>query len=186
MILRHKKTYIVRIFILSMLVFIVLQMYSSYSSVDSTLFKSDSTKEQLHSNKTISIMNTQIKHTNDYLMNISINRINRLFDILYLKENETDNYSILNKLGLITFKDLLKSKDNDNLQDSQFADEIKKYLKIDDSRISATDNFVEYLYEISNRYSFQNPRDNVNKAQFTDVFKFQFYFIFQRKFTLFF
>ena len=166
MILRHKKTYIVRIFILSMLVFIVLHMYSSYSTVDSTLFKSDSTKEQLNSNKTISIMNTQIKHTNDYLMNISINRINRLFDILYLKENETDNYSILNKLGLITFKDLL----NDNLQDSQFDDEIKKYLKIDDSRISATDNFVEYLYEISNRYSFQYPRDNVNKAQFTDVF----------------
>ena len=166
MILRHKKTYIVRIFILSMLVFIVLQMYSSYSTVDSTLFKSDSTKEQLNSNKTISIMNTQIKHTNDYLMNISINRINRLFDILYLKENETDNYSILNKLGLISFKDLL----NDNLQDSQFDDEIKKYLKIDDSRISATDNFVEYLYEISNRYSFQYPRDNVNKAQFTDVF----------------
>ena len=168
MILRHKKTYIVRIFILSMLVFIVLQMYSSYSTVDSTLFKSDSTKEQLNSNKTISIMNTQIKHTNDYLMNISINRINRLFDILYLKENETDNYSILNKLGLISFKDLL----NDNLQDSQFDDEIKKYLKIDDSRISATDNFVEYLYEISNRYSFQYPRDNVNKAQFTDVLKF--------------
>jgi hypothetical protein len=170
---KYKKAYLIKIFLISILFFVILQIYSNYSSVDSTLFKLDSNKKQ--SATTISSkpnVNFEMKFSNDYILNISSTRLNKLFDILNQKENEKNNYLLQNKLGLISFKDLISSKAD--LSANYFSNEIKNYLKVVDDRVMVNDNFIEYLYDISNHFSIQNPRNTVNRAQFSEVFIFTY------------
>jgi hypothetical protein len=166
MLSRFKKAFILKIFFVSMLLFILLQMNSIYTSVDLTLFKLESTRPTKQSSsklitvpkKNIFKHDDQINYSTRYLMNLSSIRLNRLFDILSKKELESNNYLIQKKLGLISFKDLAYHKKVNN-----------DYLKLSGDQIMATDKFIQYLYDISNLYSFQNPRNNINLSPFDDA-----------------
>jgi hypothetical protein len=110
-----------------------------------------------------------------YLIKINSERINKLFQILYAKENLYGN--ILNNLKLISFSSLINKK-YENISNNktnntsysipnynEFNKEIKKYLEIDKKKILAKPEFVQFLLDKSDKYSFNQPRNNVKKAK---------------------
>lgn len=86
---------------------------------------------------------------------ISLQRLNRLFSILSVKEAV---YSyIFSKLNVISFEELIANKLTSN-QDAS------TYLQIKDGQIKASELFVQYLFNLSNRYSFHTKQRKSNQG----------------------
>lgn len=97
-----------------------------------------------------------------YIQEISKERIHRLFDILHHKEL---NYSpILESLNLALFNSFIEKKSSVEAF-KYFKQEVNDFLTVFDNRVRVTDNFIRYLYNKSDEYSFRTPRINVLKAK---------------------
>lgn len=84
--------------------------------------------------------------SNDFIMELSKNRLKKLFKILLEKEKTYSD--ILNGFDLISFSDLKKQVYRNYQQ------EIKKYLSVENDQIDATDSFVEHINQMSINRSF--------------------------------
>ena len=96
---------------------------------------------------------------NEYSLELSTQRINKLFDILLEKEKKF--LPVLTKLNVLIFDNLING--NKQAFDVEFNQEKKEYLKIVNSKVEITDKFIEYLYSISNKHSLFEPRKNISK-----------------------
>ena len=80
---------------------------------------------------------------------LSAQRINRLFSILHKKEIKYSN--IFSKLNVISFQDLI----DQNLTNNNEAFTYFEINSSNGSQLQVKQNFVQYLFDLSNRYSFQ-------------------------------
>lgn len=109
-----------------------------------------------------------IKHSDNssaYILDISTERINKLFDILHEKEKLYGE--ILVSLDLLIFENLI-SGENDKTVFKNFSSEKNRYLKVVDNRIRATEEFVEYLYNVSSIYPPRYLQKHVKRVKMTD------------------
>lgn len=94
-----------------------------------------------------------------YILEISTRRINKLFDILHDKEKLYRE--ILAFLDVMIFENDINGK-NDQPVWENIISEKSRYLKVVDNRIRATEEFVGYLYNVSNinlqRYSQKHAK----------------------------
>lgn len=110
---------------------------------------------------------------------LSTTRLNRLFKILQLKENDLS--LIFDKLKVISFNDLALNRDKLSKEKQSlyrpFESQIKNFLKITDRTVESTDNFIDYLSNISKHYSFKiEERSSVVYRSFNKVcFKLLFF-----------
>lgn len=102
-----------------------------------------------------------IFYANEYALELSTQRINKLFAILHEKEKNLND--VFSKLGILMFENLINGKEDLTLD--QFEQEKKQYLKIVDDKIEVTKEFIDYLYSISNNHSYIKPRNNVMKYE---------------------
>lgn len=105
-----------------------------------------------------------------YLVELTSLRIERLFKILL--EKEKNFTELMNRLGLVMFENLVDDK-----QDSSFKgyeNERDLFLKVVDNRVRVTNSFMNYLFNLSEFYSFKNPRNHIKRSTFKGVSKFSF------------
>ena len=105
-----------------------------------------------------------------YLVEITSLRIERLFKILLEKEKNFTEF--MNHLGLVMFENLVDGK-----QDSAFKgyeNDRDLFLKVVDNRVRVTNSFMNYLFNLSEFYSFKNPRNHIKRSTFKGVSKFSF------------
>lgn len=91
-----------------------------------------------------------------FVNNINSTRINRLLKILL--EKEARYYEILNDLKLPLFSKLI-DEHNDYYYYKQYKYEIDNYLQSSKDNLCANDKFVQYLYNLSFYYSFNESSD---------------------------
>ena len=96
-----------------------------------------------------------------HLLEISTQRINKLFDILHEKEKRYGE--VLSSLGLPLFDNLIKKKQQPVLDN--FTLEEILYLKVVDNRVRATDQFVNFLYNVSSLSSPRYKKDRPKKQK---------------------
>lgn len=96
-----------------------------------------------------------------YILDISKERINKLFDILHDKEKLFSG--VFKSLGLIVFDNLISGNDEPALKD--YSREKERFLKVVDNRVTVTDEFVSYLHNLSDYYSFEHPRNTVKRSK---------------------
>lgn len=99
-----------------------------------------------------------------YILDISKERINKLFDILHDKEKLFSG--VFKSLGLIVFDNLISGNDEPALKD--FSREKERFLKVVDNRVTVTDEFVSYLHNLSDYYSFEHPRNTVKRSKLSE------------------
>jgi hypothetical protein len=106
-------------------------------------------------------------YTIEYIMDVSALRINKLFDILSEKEK---NYKpVLASLNVLMFENLINEKEDAALAD--FAYQKKQFLKVVDKKVSVTNEFVEFLTNMSNYYTYKRPRNKIEKYTVIEVSK---------------
>jgi hypothetical protein len=103
-----------------------------------------------------------------YQIEISSERINKLFDILYEKEKKYA--SVMKSLGILLFENLIGNAPDAALEN--FSKERSDFLKIVDSRVRITEKFLVHLYNLSDFYSFNNERDIITRRKIDKVFYF--------------
>lgn len=101
----------------------------------------------------------------EYIMEVSAQRINRLFDILLEKEKQYN--SVMKDLGLILFENLINEKGDSTL--GKFPNEVKKFLKITNNRVRVNNKFIRFLHNISYFYTFKQPRIEIKKFKVVSV-----------------
>jgi hypothetical protein len=99
-------------------------------------------------------------------LNITSSRLNRFFDILHA--NEKLYPEVLDQLNVVSFQRLIDGKHDQNLV--KFNNERNKFLRVEDGKFRVTEEFLSYLQDISERHSFQSPRNYVIKAKIEKVF----------------
>lgn len=107
-------------------------------------------------------------HMNEYITDISVSarRMNSLFAILLEKEKRYK--SAMENLGLVLFENMINGKQDSALE--KFPDETKKFLKIEDNRVKVTDEFISFLHNISDFYTFKRPKQReIKKMRVTSV-----------------
>ena len=117
-------------------------------------------------------IDTTLNPTEKYIIKIGAPRINRLFKILLEKEKNLGQ--VLSNLNLISFRDLIEASDkNKNASKNNskvlYETEIAKYLRVEKSRVVATDEFIVYLNAQSDQHSFSRSRNTFKKAKITKV-----------------
>lgn len=116
----------------------------------------------IHSDEEISF------NSDAYLIKLTSLRIERLFKILL--EKEKNFTELMNHLGLVMFENLIDGK-----QDSAFKgyeNDRDLFLKVVDNRVRVTNSFMNYLFNLSEFYSFKNPRNHIKRSTFKWVSKF--------------
>jgi hypothetical protein len=83
-------------------------------------------------------------------------------------EKEQGFESIFKSLNLFVFKDMIEKSASTGAY-KEFAYELENYLRIEQGKVRVTQSFVDLLNKISNKYSFDNPRNNVEKAVLSEV-----------------
>lgn len=101
-------------------------------------------------------------YENLYILDLSIDRLNKLFSILMQKENKYE--SLIKNLELISFKEYLNDKKNSLLY-KNYQIESEFFLHSTDQSIKANENFIKFLYNKTHTYSFDHPRKNVSKSK---------------------
>lgn len=102
------------------------------------------------------------------IMEVNALRINKLFDILFEKEKLYK--SVLSSLNVLLFENLVNEKEDVALMD--FANEAELFLKVVDKRVTVTNEFIDYLTNMSNYYTYKNPRDKIEKYTVIEVINF--------------
>jgi hypothetical protein len=102
-----------------------------------------------------------------YALDISLTRMNRLFDILY--EKEQIYKEILDDLQVASFKKMVDPKEGADKVMADFTGEKDKYLRIDGGKVRATQQLIDDLHDKSKMHTFEKPRDNVAKAKVEKV-----------------
>ena len=129
------------------------------------------TNEEELRNSSIKKIITSSIPAKKYLFKIGAERINRLFKILTDKEKIYGE--VLKNLNFISFTDLVSFDKNKNISRNNsktfFNTEIEKYLRVENSQVVATDEFIVYLNAKSDLYSFKKPRNFFKKATITEV-----------------
>lgn len=97
-----------------------------------------------------------------YYIELTKKRIERLINKLLEKEKIFSKE--MKQLGLIMFENLIEDKDNKKEKDEQ-----SEFLKVDGNLLTITENFIKYLHNLSDFYSFKNPRNNIKKLKFNTV-----------------
>lgn len=103
----------------------------------------------------------ETKYSN-FLLDLSTQRLNKLFDILHDKEERY--MEILASLDLLIFDNIINKKKNDSVWKS-IGQEKNLYLKVVDKRLRVTKKFIKYLYNLSNFYLAEKPEKKLNKTQ---------------------
>jgi hypothetical protein len=103
--------------------------------------------------------------SDDYALDISLERMNRLFDILY--EKEKTYADILSDLNVVSFQKLFNGEADKALDG--FEEESNAYLKIENSKVRASKMFLKILHKKSSLHTFRAPRDKVVKAKVEEV-----------------
>jgi hypothetical protein len=93
--------------------------------------------------------------SNNFMIPLSKERIDKLFKILLKFENKFKD--VLKDLNVILFTDLIENK---NIY-GPLSHDILSYLNINQSGVSANDEFLNHLKYLSNYYSYVMPRDSV-------------------------
>lgn len=105
------------------------------------------------------IPKTKALNNNKYVFELTTERINQLFEILHEKEKKFS--TVLNKLNVLMFENLVNGKSDPALVG--FDREINEYFRVVEQKVEVTNKFVDFLYSISNTHSFIKPRNNVTK-----------------------
>lgn len=106
----------------------------------------------------------------DYLIKLSSQRIERLFQILHDKEK---NFSqLMNHLGLFMFENLINGKED--LAFKGYEHDRDRFLEVVENRVRVSDIFINYLVNLSDFYSFKNPRNYIKRYTFNEVSKLLF------------
>jgi hypothetical protein len=103
-----------------------------------------------------------------YSVEVSKDRLDRLFGIL--REKEDDFSETLDELDVISFRKLAEGGANAGQSLQKFPHELEKYIKVDGGKVRATSEFVNYLTTMSDKHSFENPRNKLVKARIEQVF----------------
>jgi hypothetical protein len=101
-----------------------------------------------------------------FIQPINTQRLNKLFDIMLEKEKGLE--VIFKSLNLFVFRDMIENKTSSDAY-KEFGYELNNYLKVEQGKVRVTQSFVEFLNEISKKYSFDNPRNNVEKKRLSEV-----------------
>jgi hypothetical protein len=104
-----------------------------------------------------------------YALDVTPERINRLFDILYQKERVYSE--IFDELEVASFQKLIDGQGDADKALTKFKLEREKLLKVEAGKVRATEKFLDYLHEKSDLYTFDSPRDEVVKAKVEKVIK---------------
>ena len=112
--------------------------------------------------------NKNEQQNNKFIQNISAERINKLFDLIFKKEQSLK--PIFNSNGIFLFEDLINKK-IDSLPKSfqNFEKEILEYFVVEKDRVTVSQKFIDHLNQKSNYYSFEHPRTNVSRGNFSVV-----------------
>jgi hypothetical protein len=106
--------------------------------------------------------NSKFSSKDKYLNELSVQRINRYFDLLYDKEAQYEH--VFKELNILLFKNLIEQKDDPALDGFRY--ERENFLKIDNGRVRVTDKFVEFLHQFSDSHSFDKPRNDIKDKQY--------------------
>lgn len=101
----------------------------------------------------------------NYLQELSADRINSLFEVLYTHERKMSD--VMSKLGLLMFENLVKRRRDPVME--MFAREREEFLDVSDNRVQVTYKFVDFLYNISDFYIFNHPRSIIIKKKLEKV-----------------
>ena len=103
------------------------------------------------------IRNTILNNDDDetFLIDLTTTRLDGLFRILASKEIEFK--SSLDALKVFSFSDLAAKKANNSKLKSKFSTQIEKYLHIHNGEVTTKKQFVDYIKNMSNFYSFSKP-----------------------------
>ncbi len=104
-----------------------------------------------------------------YANNVTVERLNRLFDILLEREKVYGH--VLDELHVASFQQLIDGDFNSDKALAEFKDEQENFLKIENGKVTAAEKFIEFLIAKSDFYSFDSPRDFVFKAKIDKVKK---------------
>jgi hypothetical protein len=108
------------------------------------------------------IKNTSLSSDSKYALDISSERMNRLFDILYEKEKKYGE--IFDELNVASFQRLIDGRGDQDKSLIKFKEERDKFLKVENGKVRTTEKFLDFLHEKSDMHTFDNPRDDVVKA----------------------
>jgi hypothetical protein len=119
-------------------------------------------------NDSIEFLNkSSITYETKYALKINTARLNRLFDILLEKERVFEE--IFQDLSVISFRKLVDGRADSDETLSKFNQERERFLQVDNGKVTATEDFISYLKEMSNKHSFVNPRNYVTKSKIIEV-----------------
>ena len=132
-------------------------------SIDSAFFNSTLQFQFTAAKKEVVIRKD---NPNKYILDISKERINKLFKKLH--EKETKYLSVMKNLNIFLFEDFRQKKYQNN--NSKFVNyEINKFLKLNEDKVEVTDNFIKYLHNISSQDSFERSGKHLVKENITKV-----------------
>lgn len=106
-----------------------------------------------------------VSSKNNYQMELSKERINRL--ITKLIEKEKTYSQVMRHLGLIMLEDMVNGKEDPAMKGYEY--ERDNFLNVFNGRVTATDGFIDYLYNLSEFYIYKNPRTNIQKFEFNST-----------------
>jgi hypothetical protein len=95
-----------------------------------------------------------------FLNNLSLDRINSLFQLLHEKEQVYKD--LLSNLNVLQFSDLIQRNSESKKNDSGlYETEIDKYLTIKGDHVFANRNFLAHLVNISKIYTFKGTQRDI-------------------------
>jgi hypothetical protein len=111
-----------------------------------------------------------VKSNESLILDLSADRLNKLFDILHDKERKYS--SVMKNLQLFMFEDLVSSNNKPKANDEQkmFPNETSEFLKVLGNRVRVTNKYLNYLNNITEFYSFKSYSTlNMTKRQIEKV-----------------
>lgn len=115
------------------------------------------------------VLNDQSIGTDNYQLPINNERLDSLFNILQEKESKYN--SIMQKLDLFSFSDLVKSYESNGAfslnSNKQYSQEINSFFQVKDKKIKSTSKLINELNFISKYYSFFHERNNIKPTPIT-------------------
>ena len=153
-------------------ILILFFLYINYDNLNKNYIPSikknifDSENRSTTTKFSTNILNYGHRKSEDNLINIEKNKINRLFEILLDKEK--DFSLVFEELNVVSFKNLITQKGSTHLE--LYQKEVNKYLKIENENIVVTDDFINYLVYQSEKYlQFNSMRTNITRNNVTKV-----------------
>jgi hypothetical protein len=140
-------------------IFIILYYWYILKSPSVESPKIPKTLKTLKTPKIPKTPKTKALNNNKYVFELTTERIDQFFEILHEKEKKFS--TVLNKLNVLMFENLVNGKSDPALVG--FDREINEYFRVVEQKVEVTNEFVDFLYSISNTHSFIKPRNNVPK-----------------------